>query len=714
MDELYDLILVGIDAEVVDRQATVSSIAEFLGMDEAKIGHVVNNNLKAIVKQGIFLEDARNYQQQILRRGGFSNYRPARQNIAKFELEPMEVDEDGLVFVCPACNYREKPATQAELPINCPQCGIIPSKFNKAAAIKYERELIKRRLLIRHQLLGQQAQDLADRREQDARRQKLEEEIRKELGLPQIINSRLRLFGSAALFCVLGIGMGIVGVTLYFQMPAPGDDWSVAEGVGANKPARSSSPQQETLLQISALSQVSSSIETETIPLPGGIPQIGLGGTNPLIAMQQTATVQSEASSAAWANGQSKPARMNGKALLTEMQFDREWDLFLASDAERFAKLKQPAKASGMVEAINSTQLKMSGFGILAGYYAATENQSEAGHIFDMATATIGGLQEVTERVDSLGWWSTVLWRIGEKDKARQNLDAGLKLVSALTVASEKAMGLANLAAHQTQIGQRLPAEANFRQANLLIPSVSDPSTKLHIYTHLASCYAQSGDKAVATAILIKSLNNVKRIKDKGDQQRLVGEIAMKFAEIGEADYALATLDRLNPQSKEKMLFNVTRELAYTGQPYDAMKGLDKLGTPEYQSRAAALLSQVFRYRPGLQFVAPSLQDKASAAQSQIANPQDQAVVRAELARYLAHAGLGQEADEWAKKAIASAQTINNGQERDTSFALLAANFARAKQTTQADASVAQIKDAEFAEKTGKEIANINQLFNGH
>jgi predicted RNA-binding Zn-ribbon protein involved in translation (DUF1610 family) len=709
VNELYDVILLGIDSEVPNRRASISNIAELLGMDEAKIAYAIDNNKKAIVKQGILLEDAQNYQQQILRRGGFCNYRPVPTSGTRLELAPIEEKSEDVVFACPACNYREKVATPEDLPVNCPQCGIIPSKYNKVAALKNEREMVRRRLLSKHQLLEQQAKDLADSQQREARRRKLEEEVRKELGLPKALNSRIRLFGSAAFLWALGMGMGAAGFGMYAHTTS-GQGGYLAAGAGEHKTDLGSSPQQETLRMVNDLSPVPASFEEETNLMKYAFSQSGWGGINPM-ASTPSATAQALENPAPSANGPAKPARMSGKALLDEIRSDREWELFLAAEAERLAKLKQPAIAIQMAAAIHSARLKMSAFGLLAEYYLASKSKPEAENLFNIAIDSINGLPNVAERADSLGWWSRSLWDIGEKAKAQQNLEELEKLVSTLADPAEKAKGLASLASHQAHIDQRKSAESNFRQANALISAIGDPKTKLRTYAHLASCYAQSGDRTIATAILSKILSHAQRIVDGENPSGLVGEIAIAFADMGEVDYALAALDKLNAVQKEKLLFNVTRELAYTGRPYDAMKGLEKMGTPEYQSRAAALLSLLFRYRPGSRAVSASLQEKAQAAQGQIANPQAQALSRAEMARYLAHAGLAQEADEWATKAMASAQTINAGQERDAAFAQLAVNYARARQITLADESVHQIKDFDIAKTVERETATINHLF---
>ncbi len=710
MNESYDVILMGIDADVIDRQASINNIAQLLEIDASKLTQFVDNNFKTIVRHGISLEDARRCQRQILRLGGFCNYRPTENGELNLQLAPKEEDKGLFVFVCPACSYRQELTLQEESPVNCPKCGIVPSKFIKIAAIKYQRELIKKRLLGKHQLLAQRARAMEELKEEEAERRKLEDEVRKELGLPRIINSRLQLFGSAAMLWALGIAMGLIGVGLYSKQTTVAWNVSATAGEGANYAESKSTPQLETLRQINGLSKVSALAEMEPSTLLVPIPRLGHYGENPL-ANSTSAKVQTGANSAFWTSGQWKPVHMAGKALMQEMRMDREWELYLAAEAERLAKLKQPAQAYRRIEAINSVRFKLNTLGILAGHYFATKDKLEVDNVLGMAAASIKTLPDRVERVDSWAWLATTVWHLGEKVKAQKYLGTAENLLSTLSDSAEKARGLASLATRQAQIGQMKQAEMNFQLANQNILSVSNLNTKLRSYLYLAHCYAQIGNKAVPAVMLISILNTVNRFKDKIDQQGLIGEVALAFVDIGEADYAFAALEKLTPQQNEKMLFNVTRELTYNDLPFDAMKGLGKLAAPEYQSRAAALLSLVFSLRPDMHPLSSSFLQNAAATQDQIANPQDQAVVRGEMSRYQAHAGFLKEAGDWANKAMQSAQSIKNVQERDIAFALLAIDFARSKQTTQASASVAQIKEVELAEIVAKEVFGINLIF---
>ena len=849
MPELYDLVLIGIDAKVSDLTASINSIAKVLGMDIANIEDIVVNNHKAIVKRGLQLHDAQQYQKQIFRHGGFCNYRLSSTGGTEFELIPIEEKTEEIVFICPACDYHEKVDAIVQLPVTCPKCGVSPSKYLKDAELKAERELVKKRLLNGHKLLEQQAKESDERQEKAARQKKLEEEIRKELGLPNLLNSRLRIFGSVALVLILGIGIGIIGVnTLQTDTQATAKHPSLTGGIDSSKVNVSLSPQQQTLRQIGASSQfAASSTDEETDPVLNSADLMsGGGGINPFLVLQSASVLaanfasppngqpqqaqldanrveisqpqpfgeagvrakspaetiinssgfsdssppdstvsasiaapppkkkevnssalpknstttakqstagqaggnsvssQAAGNSALPVNVQPNPAlanawrlaaaqstrfqaqvstvspvkaqltqELNGKDLLQELHLDREWGLFLASEAEHQARLKQPLKALQQVDAISLDDLKLTTLGRLVGYYLASNDKPEFERVNNLAMARINGFAEPSKQADSLGQWSVALWRIDEKAKSQQSLEAAVKLVASIVNVAEKAKGLASLALHQAEEGQLKQAQTNFQQANQLIPSIDSPVTQLRTYVHLAICYAQSGGKDVAKTILVKILDKVSRINDETVRPDLLGEIAIAFAEIGEVEYALATLDKLDSQKKEKMLFNVTRELAYTNRSIDALKGLDKLTTPVNRSRAAALLSLMFHYSPGLSALSTSLQEKANESQGQISSPQMQAVVRGEMSLYLAHAGLDREAEEWAVKALESAAKINNAQDREIAFAMLAVNFARAGQFALASDVVARIKDAEIAEAATKEITGINQLFSG-
>lgn len=725
MIQLYDLILNGIDPELVDRQTAIASIAELLEIDKAKIENIIDKGLKAVVKEGICQQDAQYYQKQILRYGGFSNYRPSEANTSKLELTPIEARKEDIVFICPACHYREKVESEAKLPVSCPRCKIIPSKYIKVEADKNERELIKRRILNNQKIQEQQAQELADHKAENERRRLLEEEIRKELGLPSLINSHLRVMGLGAIICLLGIGLGVGGFYFYVQ--------SVESGFQKNNDVLKSgwnhAEQIDALRQIETLSQTTGLAETDAHQVSIAD---GLGGANPLV-YESNPPPNSVNGGNPLVNSVNKgdsPVRSDGHAanasdvflasshldvgsLLESMPADKEWDLFLAAEALRFAQLKQTAKASQMFNAISSDQIKINTFGSLSGYYIGHQNKPEVDSLLSISLDSSNSLPEVSERIDSLGHLAVVLWKIGERSKAKQVLESADKLIPTITEASEKAKALVSLSSHQAQMGQKNVADDNLRLANETIQRVAVQNKKLSAYIKLASGYAERGNKTIAMTILFKTFNSITLIKDESVQNKLIDEITEAFANTGYTDYALVILDKLAPNEKEKIFFNLGNALTYLGRPFDALKVYEKLQTPEYTSRANALLALVFRYRFDMEALSPGFQQKAMSSLELIADPQDQAIVRGEIARYLAHGGLVQEAGDLGRKGIANAQSLKPGRERDIAFAVLAANLVRAKQAALAVECADQIKDEELVAYSNKDIPYVSQFLGG-
>ena len=147
MADRYDVILLGINVEDSERDAAISNIATVLAVNEREIRHLADNKISAPVKQGISIESARKYQRDILRLGGICNFRPSSQVFRTLELAPIEVPREGVVFSCPACGFKQEVPSAKDIPLQCPQCGIIPSKYDKIAANTEDREKIKRHLL---------------------------------------------------------------------------------------------------------------------------------------------------------------------------------------------------------------------------------------------------------------------------------------------------------------------------------------------------------------------------------------------------------------------------------------------------------------------------------------------------------------------------------------------------------------------------------------
>jgi len=723
MADLYDVILFGINTEDSERDTTLHTIATILGIKETELRDIVDNHLPATIKQGVPIEVARKYHTAILRAGGTCNFRPSTSKKVKLELAPLELQRERSLFICPACEYKQEIPIEETAPTQCPQCGIIPSKYDKLAAAKEERERIKQRLLSMHNLREQQNKELAERKALEERQRRLEEEIRKELGLPKLINSRFRLFGSAAFIGILGMVLGGTAVALSYQSMLAGAaaTQSAANSYNDNSdnafdlPHNDASipPQQDTLKQAFAFShrrypnQPIGSASLAGGNQPSQWDERDAPGNPPSINRPD------ESSPAPITPNNSKKARLDIKAIWQDIGHDGEWDLFLADQARIQVDANQTAKAYQLANTITSPRLKVKALGYLAESFRKNNDVADGENLFNLMAAYINGLPNHSERVEAYGILALSLSRMGDGEKAQHYLEAAEKLALSLDSPVENADNLARVAAYQARIDKLAEADANFRRVNTLVHSFNDKAALLSGYVKLATSYEESGNRGIALAILNETLLATRdQLTEKTEKAKLLQEIAGAYIKLGDADSAMLVVSQLDSGIKDQAFYNLTCELAYADRLYDAMKGLDKIQSPEYKSRASALVSRLQHSHPDMGTLWVAMQEKALASIAQISNPQDQSIVRGEFARYLAHSGQNQASEEWARKALTSAQSIEISQDRDSAYAVLSANLARANQTKLADDTKKLISTPSLAANVDKEIGKITQVFN--
>lgn len=83
-------------------------------------------------------------------------------------------------------------AAGADWPVVCPQCGTVPEKYHLVSKKKEERSIVRQRLLEARMGEAAQLQALDRRRKEDARRQQIERDIRRELGFSRLLWWRAR------------------------------------------------------------------------------------------------------------------------------------------------------------------------------------------------------------------------------------------------------------------------------------------------------------------------------------------------------------------------------------------------------------------------------------------------------------------------------------------------------------------------------------------
>ncbi|BCX82897.1 hypothetical protein MIT9_P2488 [Methylomarinovum caldicuralii] len=168
---------------------------------------------KRLARRNIPLEEAKQVCAKLRALGLTCNYRPTLFSGAKLELVPLDERPAEEKFVCPACGHEQ--AVGDGTFHQCEKCGVVKEKWEKVQAEKLERERIKRALLRRHEEERRRCEEEAAWEEERRRREALEEEIRKQLGLPKFMHSRTALFSSASLILLGGVLAGAVGMMVY-------------------------------------------------------------------------------------------------------------------------------------------------------------------------------------------------------------------------------------------------------------------------------------------------------------------------------------------------------------------------------------------------------------------------------------------------------------------------------------------------------------------
>lgn len=723
MADLYDVVFLGVNSEDPEaRETALHAIAQMLDANVDELRQLAENGIGSAVKYAVPLAEARQWQTEIVQLGGLCNYRPANKLSRKLELTPLEALQVTLTFACPACDYQQTVEREADMPLQCPTCGVIPSKYDKMAALKEERERIKRRLLHAQKVQDEHERQLATQLAEDARRRELEDEIRRELGLPRALNSRGRIVGSAAVLWLFGIGIG-VGATLFLQESrqlGAGDGGAGIDLVGTlsegilRLPANDLAlpPAQDTLQQVHAYNRTMRSLHTDTGTT---------GNANSTSTKTNSSRLTTSPVFTTLAADDSVPpppiasdnllATLDSGQLLQELAKDREWDGFLAAQTVKLTNAGDPAKAYAIASLIRSTAIKTRALCYLAEYFQSIKDTLNGDNLYAQMVSIIASQPDMQRRIEAQGLLALSLAQRGETQKLMQQLDEAEKLASNSPTPAESAEGLGRVAVYQALTGQQALADANFRRVNSIIHGLGDKNAMLYAYAKLATAYAEAGNRAVANAILNETLNATENLQGSADYAPLLAELVSGFVRAGDADAALAAAAKGELSGRDPHVYAAVAELAFTGRLYDAMKGVDRLSAPAYKARAAALISRLQHEQPETAGHAAATLEKATAALTQITNLHDQTIARGEMARYLAHSGNASAAEDWGKKAIASAQSLASGAERETALSLLAAHLARANLPKLAEDAVKLLAAPSAQESVRGEISQVNAVF---
>ena len=188
MIDKYDLIFLGIDIEDSKRDEAIRDIARLLAIKEDHLKQVIDSKSSVIVKSGLPKQIIQKYQKDISDLGGICNHRYS----FNFKDASLEDTYENSVFSCPACYFQEIFADTVDMPEQCPQCGVIPSKYENIEAVKEEKKRVEN-LMHMYKVCQRQLQAFLDKPSEE-----------KPYTPPRWLNSQRKLIGAAVLVGAFG------------------------------------------------------------------------------------------------------------------------------------------------------------------------------------------------------------------------------------------------------------------------------------------------------------------------------------------------------------------------------------------------------------------------------------------------------------------------------------------------------------------------------
>jgi hypothetical protein len=721
MSDQYDVILFGIRGEGDESEQAKRKIAELLELDPSKIDEALQSHTGLVIHNGVSMDVAKKLQTGLAKVGGICNLRPAKSSLHRLELVPMEVKEEKPTFECPACGFKEEFENPEDVPQACPSCGVVPDKYAQVQDEKAERERIKKRLLEAHRAREQQGADEYERRQAEARRMQLEEEIRKELGLPRTLTTRGRLISTAAALWVTGVAMGI-GLLLTYQMltaplgpptqqtaaarPATPQPGISPEALAAQMPMGGIPPNQELAMQMASFVQT--------------LPEVPEAEASAPLSPEATSTPAPSAVVASdtgelTITGAAAPVSksiLDASALWTAHRDDPAWEHFLGLAVTRQLAAKQVDKASALARAMPDGIDKWSALLEIADHVHHLGDPAKRNKLLDDIEAIIVATPSAPLRVAGLGLLSQRLNGFGELKRAGDAERKAEKLASETPLADGKVAAQGMLAWHQLASHQDAKAERSWRDANRALAGIKDPASRLENSIELASSYARAGKRAEAVGILAGTINLAGRIGDAGQRATFFDRITRAFAASNDVDAAVAAASRQpSAEARDKSLVNAIAVEVNNGEPYLALELADALQGPVYQALGRTAAAWSLKTEKQLHGFADDNLNRALKALDKVTLPADQAVARAVISHYLAWLqDMPKAAEDMAKAALDSATRIDGQPERNKVLAVVATEVGKGQMISLSHDGAAQIIDPDLTKSVTDELAQLLQV----
>ena len=658
-EPLFDLVIYGIDAADPRFLEGRAKVARLLNVAETDVQDALGMGSR-VVTAGMPEELAQQGFKDLRALGVQCNLRPSTHSGRTLSLAPMSLERE---FTCPRCQHEHVYQRAEQPPTMCLGCGLVFAKYDRAQLEHEERERLRRSLLAQkdHDAI----RELKERQQREAqeRRIRMEEELRKELGIPKAMASRRALIGTAVAVLVVGIGVGIGAARVLAQFGT--DERPTAGVVMPNNSTEGSTEAVDPGLNAHRIVAAIESAPSSDVARPGDLNSLSGSRTTP--------------------KGNLDALKID--ALYAQQVATRTDALFAVGQVERATQLLAQSVKGSANQPVNTSQA------IRRGSAAALQRARSSGDANSVAPtfeALANTAAALPADADS---------RIGDlAHVARRQLDAGLaegattqlerlRQWAAQSSPAAKVEAQGEIGQLLTRLGRQDEAKRSFMDANAGIGQIGDRATRLHTLVRLARAYADAGNQGAAAMLIEDATLSAGRIVDPAKRIAVLQRIAEFHAESGNAQAALqvtATLDNANLRADAELL--LVTAFVDRNRLGAATEVADVIAVPEYRARALGRLSAAQTLSTNALFrdLAPVTLRLAHAALANVDAAVDHAMILSELARVATLTGDASAAASDFTEAERLAAAIEAQDTRNLVYSVIAGNMIRAQSTPDA------------------------------
>ncbi len=757
---LYDLLLFGTTLQGAERMDAINTLAKMLKTSSGKVELMLEKKSVVLLKR-VSADVVKKYERKLTAIGFKCNTRPCNESGADLELVPLEKMQHTLG--CPACGHVHKFAEGEDEPDVCASCNVVFAKYSDN--LKLEREKIKRALLAKSQLAEKAQQEEKQRLQEEARRRRLEEEIRKELGLPRFVTRRKALISSATAIFAFGLILGVGGVVAYDSLneldeePYPMSTQAAfpgtlagEENIQALNTIPNTSPTQilanlppEAIASLDPAMlthmQVTGMLDGQTEPAVGPLTSITAGaetvqvisdvqeagpsagiGDNSLIAvgdelqltfngrtdLPATSTKAGDALSQAGTSSSEFVRKM-----FDDLGSDPEWDAHLLRQVYELTVKNRTESGLALMGLIHDQRLLMEGGAKLAVWLAARDRMPESDQVFEYLLQRIETLPEDNRlRVEALHSIARSQAKIPGKALIAEATAMKARVIAeSASAPCDQAKTSAEVFAMLSNLGIDKAARIAHQHSHEGLRRIDGQRELLTCLGFVVKSYLRAGDRGGALVLLQDMAKGGKALELPNERDLVLQQASQLYRELGDMQAATELAGAIaDPLVRNDTLYaNVSDQLS-NGNIGAAMTAIEVIQSPFSRARAYAMLGLSQAQDPAYLKLAEESFKQAHEVAISLANPLEKMVISAESARFASRAGRQPEADSGFADALHLFEQLPDAEYRDQALAILATNQSRALRLVEAREQLLKIRDATIAQVTSEKLADSEQL----